>query len=86
MCNLLLSIIFLLMIVYYTHETESDSISHEHEDFDLPVGIITDKSLIDPSKKYQVGRLKPGVVSTVTEAVGGGKMCNPLPNVVYRPV
>jgi len=55
------------------------------EEFDLPSEIITDKTLLDPSKDYQVGRLKPDVVSTVTEAVGGGKMCNPLPQIIYKP-
>jgi len=54
------------------------------EDFALSDEIITDKSLLDPSKYYQVGTINAGVVSTVSEAVAGGKACDALPQVVYR--
>ena len=54
------------------------------EDFELSSGIITDKSLLDPSKYYQVGTLNAGIVATMTEAVAGGKACDALPQVVYK--
>ena len=54
------------------------------EEFELSTGTIADKSLLDPSKYYQVGTLKEGTVSTIDEAIAGGKACDPLPRVVYR--
>ena len=54
------------------------------EEFDLPPGIITDKTLLDPSKDYEIGVLKDGIVSTVSEAVSGGKTCDSLPQFIYR--
>ena len=85
MCNILFFTVT-LMLVYYADELTSESTSLKHEDFDLSAGIITDKALVKSDVKYQVGILKPGVTSSTSEAVAGGKACDPLPKVVYRPV
>lgn len=85
MCNLLFFTVT-LMIVYYVDELTSDSNSLEQENFALSSGIIVDKSLVKPDVNYQIGTLKTGIVSTVSEAVGGGKTCEPLPKVVFKPV
>jgi hypothetical protein len=75
-----------IMIVYYIDELTTDSFNQEHEDFALSSGIITDKSLVQSNVNYQIGTLNPGIVSTITDAVAGGKPCDPLPEVVYKPV
>lgn len=85
MCNLLFFTIT-LMIVYYVDELTFDSNSLEQENFALSSGIIVDKSLVKPDVNYQIGTLKTGIVPTVSEAVGGGKTCEPLPKVVFKPV
>jgi hypothetical protein len=72
-------ICLLSLYLFYILFMKDDS-----EGFALSTGIITDKTTLDPTKFYQVGTLNSGIVSTITDAVAGGKACDPLPQVVYR--
>jgi hypothetical protein len=59
------------------------NVNKKKENFQLSTGIITDRTLLDPTKFYDVGTIKQNVNPTATPGINSTVTCS-FPTTIYR--